>query len=234
MSETAIILLILLLVLFLYCLIGMILLYRKKVRDGQIFEKAKERGYQIIQTAVKKAQDILASAEVESIKVTSESKFFQQKLEKQIESVLSEDIGKAEGEFMQYMSAMRTNLDKVGNDFISYLNYLKKEADLAKNQSQETIRQDIGQIFVKFEEDLSSYLVTTQQQSFKSIELELKSARQLIEAYKQQQLKVIDENIIAMLEETLSLVVAKKLSLKDQIDLVYEALEKAKAEKFIV
>ncbi len=43
-----------------------------------------------------------------------------------------------------------------------------------------------------------------------------------------------DENIIAMMEQTLSIVLAKKLSLKDQLDLVYEALEKAKVEKFVV
>lgn len=243
MFGTATILLILIFIF--YSLLGLAFFYKKRLKDVDILEATKERSYEIVQMAVKKAQDIIASAEMEGLKVTSDTKFFQQKLEKQFESnldqtstqaqtVLSEDIGKAESEFMQYLSAMRTNLDKVGSDFISYLNYLKTEADLAKNQSQETIRQDIGQIFVKFEEDLSSYLVTTQQQSFKSIELELKSARQLIDAYKQQQLKVIDENIIAMLEQTLSLVIAKKLSLKDQIDLVYEALEKAKSEKFIV
>lgn len=243
MFGTATILLILIFIF--YSLLGLVFFYKKRLKDVDLLEATKERSYEIVQMAVKKAQDIIASAEMEGLKVTSDTKFFQQKLEKQFESnldqtstqaqtVLSEDIGKAESEFMQYMSAMRTNLDKVGSDFISYLNYLKTEADLAKNQSQETIRQDIGQIFVKFEEDLSSYLVTTQQQSFKSIELELKSARQLIDAYKQQQLKVIDENIIAMLEQTLSLVIAKKLSLKDQIDLVYEALEKAKSEKFIV
>jgi hypothetical protein len=47
-------------------------------------------------------------------------------------------------------------------------------------------------------------------------------------------MNVIDENIMAMLEKTLSLVLAKNLDLKDQMDLVYESLEKAKAEKFVV
>jgi hypothetical protein len=56
----------------------------------------------------------------------------------------------------------------------------------------------------------------------------------LIDTYKVQQMNVIDENIMAMLEKTLSLVLAKNLDLKDQMDLVYESLEKAKAEKFVV
>jgi hypothetical protein len=67
-----------------------------------------------------------------------------------------------------------------------------------------------------------------------AVDLELRSARQLIDTYKVQQMNVIDENIMAMLEKTLSLVLAKNLDLKDQMDFVYESLEKAKAEKFVV
>jgi hypothetical protein len=37
-----------------------------------------------------------------------------------------------------------------------------------------------------------------------------------------------------MLERNLSIVLSQKLSLKEHIDLVYEALEKAKAEKFVL
>ena len=47
------------------------------------------------------------------------------------------------------------------------------------------------------------------------------NARQLIETYKSSRLKLVDENIVAMLERTLSLVLVKKLSLKEQTDLVY-------------
>ena len=44
---------------------------------------------------------------------------------------------------------------------------------------------------------------------------------------------LLNNNIVAMLEKTLSLVISKKLTLKDQVDLVYEALEEAKIERFI-
>lgn len=227
------------------CLVGLIFLYKKRDELAANSSQLNDQGYEILHQNVKLAQEILSNAETEAFKITSDTQFFQKHLEDQIESgfsktseqaqiVLSEDIGKAESELLEFMSAAKTNLQKAGQDYVNYLSYLKSEADTAKNQSQETIRQAINQVFVKFEEDLSSYLVSTQQQSLQSIELELRSARQLIESYKQQQLKVIDENIIAMLEETLSVVISKKLTLNDQIDLVYEALEKAKAEKFIV
>ena len=77
-------------------------------------------------------------------------------------------------------------------------------------------------------------MVQTESKTATSIELELKASRELIETYKTQQLKLIDENIVAMIEQTINIVLGKKLSLKDQLDLIYEALEKAKIEKFIV
>src|SRR3989344_5797415 len=94
--------------------------------------------------------------------------------------------------------------------------------------------QRINQLFEKIETRVSDFLVQTEQKSLSSIELELKAAREMIDSYKNQKFKLIDENIVAMMEQTLSIVLAKKLALKDQLDLIYEALEKAKAEKFIV
>ena len=77
-------------------------------------------------------------------------------------------------------------------------------------------------------------MIQTEQKTTTSIELELKSTQELIETYKNAQLKLIDENIVAMMEQTLNIVLGKKLTLKDQLELVYEALERAKIDKFIV
>lgn len=100
------------------------------------------------------------------------------------------------------------------------------------NQSQ--IFAQTNALFEKFESTLSQFLTQTQSQSTKAVELELQSARSLIENYKASQLRMVDENIVAILERTLSIILAKNLTLADQMDLVYKALEKAKAEKFFV
>ncbi len=102
------------------------------------------------------------------------------------------------------------------------------------DQNQTQIMSETQELFEKFEENLSNYLTQTQTQSTRAIELELKAARSLIDNYKSSQLRVVDENIIAILEKTLSIILSKKLTLADQMDLVYKALEKAKAEKFFV
>lgn len=164
-----------------------------------------QKSYKIIHDAIKKADVILSSAELGAIKEVADTK-----------TILREELTQAEQEYL------------------NYLKFLKESADSAKNATDETIRERVEGIFVKFEEKLTDFLTQTQERSVETIDLEIKAARQLLDTYKQQQLKVIDENIVAMLERTLALVLAKKLTLSDQVDLVYESLAKAKNEKFII
>ncbi len=203
------------------------------------------KSYDTLHSATKKAQAILGMAELDAIKVTADTRFYKEKLEDKFEQelqaaskaaqeLIKQQTDRTIADFDNYLKELKSNLEKSDKDYVSYLTFLKSDTDAQKNQSQDTIKTQINQIFVKFEENLSQFLMDSQQRSVQSIELELKAARGLIETYKQQQLKVIDENVIAMLEKTLSLVLGKKLSLQDQVELVYEALEKAKAEKFII
>lgn len=223
---------------------GFFYLQRKHVPPPEE-QSLEEKSYQTVHSAAQKAQAILGMAELDAIKVTADTRFYKEKLEGKFEEeiqeateatrdLIREQTEKAIADFNNYLEQLKADLENKGKDYSNYLNYLKSDADAEKNQNQDIVKQQINQIFVKFEENLSQFLMDSQQRSVQSIELELKAARQLIETYKQQQLKVIDENVIAMLEKTLSLVLTKKLSLQDQVELVYEALEKAKAEKFIV
>lgn len=171
-----------------------------------------EKGVEILHDSIKKSQAILGAAELEGIKMAAETKLDTQKLEAQYQKRLEE----TQEQLMQYMAGLQER---------------SKEFEEA---SQKAIQDRINQIFANLEERMGQFLITAESKTTSSIELELKSARQLIETYKSQQLKLIDENILAMMEQTLNLVLGKKLSLKDQLDLIYEALEQAKGEKFIV
>lgn len=126
------------------------------------------------------------------------------------------------------------SINTAQTQLFQFMQDLQKRSGEFEQAGRESIEQRINQMFGRLEERLSEFLISTEQKTTQSIELEVKAARNLIEGYKQQQLKLIDENIIAMMEQTLSLVLSKKLSLKEQLDLVYEALEKAKVNKFVV
>lgn len=182
-----------------------------------------DESYEVLHNAIKKAENIIAIAELQGIKISANTNLNTKKVENQYEQSIKETT-----------SEVNTALNQAKQEFEVYLEGLSRQADKSVVNSEQAVRERINAFFEKFESNLSSFLTDTQQQSSKAIELEMQSARQLIQTYKQTQFSLIDENIVAMLEKTLSLVLIKKLSLKDQTDLVYESLEKAKAEKFLV
>lgn len=185
---------------------------KDKSQGDKILEQFQQKGLETLHDSIKKSQAILGEAELEGIKMAAETKLDTAKLEAEYQKKLEE----TQNQLMQYMAGLQER---------------SKEFEQA---SQKAIQDRINQIFVRLEERMGQFLITAEEKTTSSIELELKSARQLIETYKSQQLKLIDENILAMMEQTLNLVLGKKLSLKDQLDLIYEALEQAKGEKFIV
>ncbi len=198
---------------------------RQKVqREGAEFlDSIQEKSWETIHSSVTKSQDILSEAEMESLKVVTDSKFYTQKMEEEYKNKLSEIIKQTEG-----------SINNSHTQLIEFMNNLQKEGMDIKVASEKLTQERINKLFDTMETRLSDFLTQTSQRTSSSIELELKGSRALIETYKQEQLKLIDENILAMMEQTLALVLNKKLSLQDQLDLIYEALEKAKAEKFII
>lgn len=184
--------------------------------------QAQEKSLEVLHDAIKKSQDMLSSAQLEEIKAVTEanitSKSFEQQLEKEFAGTsreAQEKIRQAEATYLQFLEG------------------LKAKALQDQENNQALIIKHINDLFEAFEQNLANFLTTSQQHSVQSIELELRAARQMISTYQQQQLKLVDENVIAILERTLSIVLTKKLTLKDQVDLVYEALDKAKKENFI-
>lgn len=208
---------------------------KKKISQNEgSLEDTQKKSYEILHQSIKKAQVILANAELEGIKLLAGSKIATNKLDTEYSNQLSESIKFSQDALTQELIETRKAVTLAQQQFVNFLNELSTSAKGIESSSQTLTNQRISELFERFETRLSDFLIKTEQASTHSIELELRSARQLIETYKTQQMALIDENIVAMMEQTLNLVLTKKLSLKDQLDLVYEALEKAKIEKFIV
>lgn len=196
-----------------------ILLY---LREYFFRKKSEEIQYKLSQTTREKSMQLLTAAEAAETQVLAEGKYTTHKLEEEFKNKLEE---------MLQLSVK--SIQGSQNELISFMEDLKKRSVDFEDASRKISEQRIGQLLEKLEQRLSDFLIQTEQQTTSSIELELKSTRQLIDTYKTQQLKLIDENIIAMMEQTLNTVLGKKLPLKDNLDLIYEALDKAKTDKFI-
>lgn len=193
------------------------------LREYFLRKKAYTEQQKISLQTKQKSIQMLNAAEMAETQVISEGSYAARKLISEFNLKLQDLIQTSE-------KSIASSQDQL----IKFMGDLQKRSGDFETASRNTTEQRINQMFERLENRLSDFLVQTEQKTTSSIELELKATRELIETYKSQQLKLIDENILAMMEQTLNLVLGKKLSLKDQLDLVYEALEKAKVEKFIV
>jgi hypothetical protein len=193
----------------------------------QTIDATETKSLNVLYRAIKKAQAIIGNAELAGIKIGAQNKLAEKKSEGIFESQLAAARTDLESE-------MSSQMNKTYSEYIKFLETLKEQNNQIQVMNQDAIKQRANAIFDKFEQNLGTFLTSTEQKSVASIDLELRSARQLIETYKTEQIAIIDENIISILERTLALILAKKIPLKDQVDLIYEALNKAKVEKFVV
>lgn len=192
-------------------------------KEGEkILQNFREKGLETLHDSVKKSQDMLGQAEIESIKVVADTRVETGKMEENYKQTLDEVAKQSQ-----------VAVQDAQNNLLVFIQQLQKQAAELERFSQEETKARINQIFGTMEDRLSDFLVSTEQKTLSSIELEIKSTKELLENYKNAQLKAVDENVLAIMEQTLSVVLGKKLSLKDQLDLIYEALEKAKGEKFL-
>jgi|GEM_PF-4694035 hypothetical protein len=134
------------------------------------------------------------------------------------------------------MDDMREKLRaKISQTEDLYANFLKSLEDnmvLDFNKKQQALDGKVDEFFGKAQEMLGKFLKELETRTQTQVEQEIGSAKKLIEEYKQQRLEVVDENLIAILEKTLNITLGKKLTLSDQTQLIYEALEEAKKENF--
>lgn len=193
------------------------------IREYHLRRQADKKKAEIVQDTQIKSAELLTAAQLINTKIISENFSVSKELEQQFKSELDGVV-----------SSSTTVVQNAQKDLANFLTQIKGVAQQSQLQSERAVEGKVADLFEKLEQRLSDFLMKTEQATTSSIELELKSARQLIEGYKRQQLALIDENILAMMEQTLNVVLAKKLSLKDQLDLIYEALEKAKVEKFLI
>jgi len=185
---------------------------RNQNQSQRINQETKQQSIQLLNAARQAETQVLAESDYVTKKIISE---FEYKLQNII---------------AQSEKSITISQDQL----INFMKNLQSRSAQFEEASNAAAKERINQLFERLETRLADFLVQTEQKTTTSIELELKATRQLIDTYKSRQLKLIDDNIIAMMEQTLNIVLAKKLSLKDQLDLVYEALEKAKIEKFVV
>lgn len=100
------------------------------------------------------------------------------------------------------------------------MNEADKNADIVRREMQK-IGKDTASSIAEVAKELNSVLHESVAGEFSRIANELAQ-------YRSARMRMVDERIIALIEETVGIVLQKKLSMQDQSDLVYRSLEEAK------
>jgi len=200
--------------------IGAFLLY---LREYFLRKKASRWQQKISVETRQKSFQLLNAAQMAETEVIGKGDYATQKMISEFQLQLHDLIEKS-----------GKSITSSQDQLIIFMADLQKRSAEFEDASKIATEKRINQLFERLEVQLSDFLIQTEQKTTSSIDLELKATRQLIDTYKNQQLELIDKNIVAMMEQTLNLVLGKKLSLQDQLDLIYEALEKAKIDKFVI
>ncbi|OGG11425.1 hypothetical protein A2Z00_05575 [Candidatus Gottesmanbacteria bacterium RBG_13_45_10] len=194
---------------------------RKTMTPDELLRDSRIKTENTIQRAIQQANKILVSAELKGIQLLSHEKVdsnelanqFQthlQTIEKALEDQLEHSANYAES---TYTGFART-AEKMINDHIA------KNQKIVEDKSQEMI-ENTERLFTM----LSQYVEAAIRSE---LEKELAKSKEEIAVYRQERMKVIDERIVDILEDVLRVTLQKKLSLADQSDLMYKALEEAK------
>ena len=196
---------------------------RDNSEDNQLLSFSREKSNTILHRAIKQANKILASAElsgiglfakqkVKSDKIESEYEERLQTLEKLVAEKFRNDSAAAEKAYNEFIASIEST---IAAHVDSNRKLLEEKANKVMEQSQKVLNSFGGELHEKVKQQ---------------IEDELAHTKTSIADYRRQRLKVLDENIVEILEKTMRLALGSKLTLSEQSDLIYKALEDAKKE----
>ncbi len=217
---------------------------KNELHDGAV-KDAQTKSAAIILSAVDKANDVVAQAEKQELqKISDGAKSLEtltqnvqeslQSMGQKTQSDLSHTADQAEQVLKQTAQAAEQAINKSSAEAqSSYTQFaqqtettlqslLTQDRTLLEQKTNQAIEQS-STMFQKFMGDVASQVRT-------EIDQEIKKANDAVDTYKAERLAAINTKVIDILEEVLLETLGKKLSLNDEGEFVYQALEQAKKE----
>lgn len=238
MNTTVLIILLFIVIAVAVSQLGVILYFvnfikKNQLHDGAI-KDAQEKSASVIAAAVAKSNDLVAKAQEDQIEKVSEESKKLEDLAKQFEQTVNqleqtttseltstakeateslETVAESSEKTLQTLAT--DNQEALKNLVATDRKVLEEKTDSMINQSSQVFQQFMTQLSTQVREQLAG---------------ELDTAKKEIDMYKKERIGAINEKIIDILEETLVATLGKKLSLKDEGEFVFQALETAKKE----
>ncbi len=168
-------------------------------------ETGSEKNWDLLHEAIKKSQAIVGNAELESIKQAALSQQQIGKFEKESENEMQLSVS-------EVLQTIKNETAKAGE---LYKKQLILQSEELKNLSEAETKKMLKDFHDQLEKNM--------------LDVQNGFVRELSE-YKIRKEKEIDKNAETIVERTVELYLSKKLDRKEQMQLIFESLERAKAE----
>lgn len=198
---------------------------RHLTEDLSLILEAEKRSNEILQTASQEAQKLLVDAELEGLSFIAKQKIEGRRVAQQHQERMADLI-------QAVNDRIKDQADQANLAYNRFIKDLEEKMTQDLNLKQASMDKRLDDFFGKAESLLESFVNDLQRRTQTQVDQEIGNAKKIIEEYQRKRLEVIDENIVAIIEKTLNITLGKKLTLADQTELVYEALEEAKKENF--
>lgn len=188
-----------------------------------LLEQGKLKSNSLLHRAVQQANKILVTAQMKGIHLISKQKMTGSELTKEFQTHLAA-VEKA------LSDQLIRNTEHAEQTYEGFIKGAEKAIKEHVRANEKMLSDKSNEMVSQTSEMLGVFTKELEQKVKADIEQKMAEATNEIEQYKLTRIRVIDERIVDVLEEVLEVVLEKKLTLADQSDLVYKALEQAKRE----
>jgi hypothetical protein len=187
-----------------------------KAKTDAIIQKAITDADQIIAQAQAKGANLLDTEKISGDNIAVDYKKHLEEVEKALSDQFAHAAASAEEAYKTFIAQSEDAIKKQISD----------NHELLAAKSQAMIDQSKTQ--------MDAFTADVQGKIKALVETEITNAKTEIEEYKTARIAIINERIIDILEEVMTVTLAKKLTLSDQSELVYRALDEAKKNNAFV
>lgn len=182
-------------------------------------KEAQKRANQIIAEAQEKGRTIIAGIESEASKIVSERSRESEHLMAEYEKRLAELMHKHEVALGSYTGGAEQAFKGLSEGFKRHM----EESEKALTHEFESFASHAQETRTHLEEETKRLIA-------EHLDKEFAAVREGLESYRRERLKRVEDDIVAIMEQAVAIVLRKELSLKDHVDAVHEAFETAKRE----
>lgn len=214
-------------VLFIFQCITLILVLQMRRRPPAstegIFRESQAKTHSIIYKAIQQANKILVAAELKGLQLLSKEKVTSGELSDHFKEHLDTIEKALEGH-------LERNAKNAEDTYGAFIATAEASINQHINANQKMLEEKAQAMIERTESLLTKFTASLEAKVKGDVEKELAATSAEIEQYKQNRMRVIDERIIDILEAVLQVALEKKMTLADQSELIYKALEDAKKE----